>query len=324
MDILSHFYSLVKQIPEGRVSTYGEIARGLGDIRVARAVGKMLHHNMYAPVVPCHRVVMSDGGLGGFATGTENKIALLKIEGVEVAGGRVVEFKDLRFSDFRSEEPLKRLVEEQARLSGKVVTEDRFNSKRIVAAVDVAYIEDIKKDTQTAIGAMVIWDNDEHSVIDTHTTLLEISFPYIPTYLSYREFPVIEKLVRERPNFDILVVDGNGVLHPRGIGLASHAGVTLERPAIGVAKGLIKGELRETGMDGIREVFMDGREAGFSVRSSARAKRPIFVSPGHLVSFKTALELMRSMCSYRLPEPLRLAHIEAGKARKEHCQGLGI
>lgn len=316
MDLLGHFYSLVKQVPKGQVSTYGEIARALGDIRAARAVGKMLHHNMYAPIVPCHRVVMSDGSIGGFATGTEKKIAILKEEGVEVADEHIVGFSEILFSDFKTERPLKKIREEQIGLAKKVIIEDNFDSIKVIAGMDVAYIEDIKKDTQTAIGAMVRWDNEENRVLDAHTIRTEISFPYIPTYLSYREFPVMEILVNEHPDFDIVMVDGNGVLHPRGIGLASHAGVALDRPTIGVAKGLLKGDERVTDTEDVQEVFIDGRKAGFSFHSSPRAKRPIYVSPGHLVSFETALRLVRGLCRFKIPEPLRLAHMEAVKVRK--------
>ncbi|MDP7078202.1 MAG: MGMT family protein, partial [Desulfobacterales bacterium] len=92
MKLLKHFYDAVRQIPRGRVSTYGSIAIALGDKRAARAVGLMLHHNIYAPKVPCHRVVMSDGGIGGFGTGIDNKISLLAEEGVGVSNGKVEDF----------------------------------------------------------------------------------------------------------------------------------------------------------------------------------------------------------------------------------------
>ena len=85
-------YKLCKKIPKGRVSTYGAIANALGN-KCARAVGNALNKNPYAPVVPCHRVVKSNGEVGGFASGTKNKIKLLKKEGIEIKGNKIKDFK---------------------------------------------------------------------------------------------------------------------------------------------------------------------------------------------------------------------------------------
>lgn len=87
-------YDLLREVPEGRVTTYGEIARGLG-CGAFRAVGGAMNRNPYAPEVPCHRVVSSGGKIGGFASGAGNKIEILKGEGVEVVDGRVVDFEKI-------------------------------------------------------------------------------------------------------------------------------------------------------------------------------------------------------------------------------------
>jgi len=81
-------YIITKKIPEGRVSTYCEIAKTLNS-KAYRAVGSALHKNPYAPIVPCHRVINSDGRIGGFASGTENKIKLLKKEGIQIKNNRI-------------------------------------------------------------------------------------------------------------------------------------------------------------------------------------------------------------------------------------------
>ncbi|MDD3939675.1 MAG: MGMT family protein [Patescibacteria group bacterium] len=93
-------YNSTRMIPRGRVSTYGAIAKFLGKPRAARAVGNALHNNPFAPEVPCHRVVMSDGRLGGFAEGVKKKIEILKKEGVVCRDGRVVDWPD-KFFPFR-------------------------------------------------------------------------------------------------------------------------------------------------------------------------------------------------------------------------------
>ncbi|MDP7264189.1 MAG: endonuclease V, partial [Candidatus Thermoplasmatota archaeon] len=121
---------------------------------------------------------------------------------------------------------------------------------------------------------------------------------------------------KKNNKFDILMVDGNGVLHPERMGLASHTGIKLEKPTIGVAKGGLCGTVKDADDPKLKEIYIDGRLAGYSFLSSKRAKRSIYVSPGHRVSFESTIELVRRMCIFKIPEPLRLAHIEAVKARK--------
>lgn len=95
-------YSLCRRIPEGKVSTYGEIARALGRRGImARAVGNALNKNPYAPAVPCHRVVKSDGSLGGFATGSKKKIKLLAQEGIRIKNNIILDFGEKKFVFFR-------------------------------------------------------------------------------------------------------------------------------------------------------------------------------------------------------------------------------
>jgi len=318
MGLLVDFYAAVRQIPRGRVSTYGSIAIALGDKRAARAVGRMLHHNIYAPAVPCHRVVMSDGSIGGFGTGIDNKIGLLADEGIQVKDGKIVDFDRWLFTDFITSYPLRKLRLEQRKNARKVVLEDGFSGSRLIAAVDVAYVTDEKKDTQKAFGAMVIWDMESASTVKVDIVELEVDFPYIPTYLTYREFPVIEKLVIQNNKFDILMVDGNGVIHPQRMGLASHSGLKLDKPAIGVAKGGLCGDLFDTNDPKLKEIYVDGSLAGYSFLSSGRATKPIYVSPGHRISPGSALALVRRMCIFKIPEPLRMAHFEAVNARKNN------
>lgn len=88
----SKVYNVVRKIPKGRVSTYEAIAKAIGKPKAARAVGNALNRNPYAPEIPCHRVVRSDGLIGGFASGTKNKIEILKKEGVEIKEGKVLDF----------------------------------------------------------------------------------------------------------------------------------------------------------------------------------------------------------------------------------------
>ena len=311
MNFIDHFYSLVKQIPKGNVSTYGELARALGDIRASRAVGRMLNANPYAPVVPCHRVVMSDGSLGGFGGGVDKKIALLESEGVEVSLGEIIDFMDIVFKDFETDYPLKKMRKEQNRLKKLVILEDDFSNIETVAGVDVAYDD-------KAFGAIAVYDWEDMDILERKTMAIDVEIPYITTYLAFRELPVIERLIKkleDKPT--LLLIDGNGVLHPYGMGIASHVGVKLGVPTIGVAKTLLCGKVkREVNSVGeYSEVEFEGRIIGYAFKSSPRAKKLIYISPGHKISFETALNVVKRFCKHKIPEPIREAHALATKAR---------
>lgn len=314
-----NFYTLVQQIPEGKITTYGALARALGDIRAARAVGKMLNENPRPIVVPCHRVVMSDGSIGGFGMGVDKKIELLEDEGIKVKNDKIVDFKEKLFEDFDCDAPLEKLREEQLSIRDEVVIEDELEEYEVVGGVDVSYTD------STAYGSISIWD--EEGEIDTLTIKTEISFPYISTYLSFRELPVLVELMErlketdmEEP--DVLMVDGNGILHPFKIGLASHLGVELDMPTIGVAKSMLTGRMEKevTHEDPLSKIYYTEDEnelIGYAYLSSSRAKNPIYVSPGHRVTPETALEKVKMYCEYKIPQPVRKAHIQANKKRRE-------
>jgi deoxyribonuclease V len=311
MDLVEYFYSLAKQIPEGKVTTYGALARALGDIRASRAVGRMLNQNPYWPVVPCHRVVMSDGSLGGFGTGIEKKIKLLAKEGVQVLDNDIVDFENILFSDFKSDYPLKKMRKEQKRLRKSIKLENGFDKIETVAGVDVAY-------SDMAFGGMVIYDYDNKDIIETVSVKGKIDMPYIPTYLAFRELPIIQDLMKKVKNKpDVLLIDGNGVLHPYGMGIASHVGVKLHIPTVGVAKSLLCGKQKDKVIlpGEFAEVEYEGHLIGYSFRSSPRTKKPVYISPGHLVSFNCANDVVKKFSKYKLPEPIRGAHKLATEAR---------
>ena len=303
MDLYSYFYNLVMQIPRGRVSTYGALARALGDIRAARACGVMLSQNPDPPRIPCHRVVMSDGSLGGFThpEGVRRKMELLRQEGVDVKNGRVVNFEDIFFEDFRTDYPLRKLREEQDEMRKSVLLEDDF-SHDFIAGVDVSY------SGRVAFGALVIMSSPE-KVERIVRKAVKVDFPYIPTYLAFREEPVIRHLIEEVDEDILLLVDGNGILHPRFFGLASHVGVKNDVATVGVAKSLLLGEVVGN------RVFVENEHVGWFLKSGR--KKGIYISPGHRISLDSSLRVVREYTFRKNPEPLRLAHIEANKMRRE-------
>ncbi len=108
MNIPEYTYFLVRQIPPGRVSTYGAVAKALGNIGYSRAVGKCMNKNPDANTMPCFKIVKSDGGLGGFGLGIDDKIRRLKEDGLSVKSGNIVDFKQVFFDDFKTDYPLKK------------------------------------------------------------------------------------------------------------------------------------------------------------------------------------------------------------------------
>ena len=311
MNIYQAVYDIVSQIPSGKVSMYGEIAKAVGDIRAARAVGRILNENPRLIEIPCHRVVHSNGGVGGYRLGVKKKIELLKDEAIEVRDGKVEAFSSHLFSDFKTDYPLRKLREEQKILSKKIILEDSFEKIETVAGVDAAYSED------NAYGTCVVFDYNTKRIINKKTAKTKIEFPYISTYLSFREYPVIEKTVKslsEKPA--VLMIDGNGVLHPFGIGLASHVGVLLDIPTVGIAKTLLCGkpEFTPEKEGDFSRIIYKNKTIGFCLKSSKKDK-PVFISPGHKISFETSLKIVKEFCKHRIPEPIRMADIIGKRMR---------
>lgn len=147
----------------------------------------------------------------------------------------------------------------------------------------------------------------EYSVIKSET-----NFPYIPGLLSFREVPALlecYKNLKHKP--DLIMVDGQGIAHPRRLGIAAHLGALLNVPTIGCAKSRLYGAYKEPHEVGEAEKIIDpktGELLGYAYKSKARSN-PLLISPGHKVSQHEALEIVQnSLREYRLPEPTRLAH----------------
>ncbi len=306
-DISELVYRAVRKIPEGRVSTYGDIAKALGDIGASRAVGKILANNPRPIEVPCHRVVYSDGKVGwygGKGEGKETKVNLLIDEGVMIDEGRLKQFQEIRFRDFSIEPVLDTLREDQKRLAGKVECEED-HPIHSVAGLDVSYAGD------TAFGARVTFDLESKEKIEESTHVKEIRFPYIPGYLSYRELPPLSDLVSDDQT--LYMVDGQGILHPRDFGIASHLGVLFDVPSLGVAKSLLCGELSSDGEEA--PIAMGGEVRG--IRLKKGTKRGVYISVGHRISLGRGTRICKRFMKFKVPEPLRQAHILANKKRSE-------
>jgi deoxyribonuclease V len=175
---------------------------------------------------------------------------------------------------------------------------------------------DISIKTETARAAIVVLRYPELTPLEGVIADAPLVFPYIPGLLAFREGPAVLSAWNEIKNKpDLLMFDGQGIAHPRGIGIASQMGLWLERPTIGVAKSRLYGRHEEVGAQrGDRADLIDkqGNVIGTVLRTREKTN-PLYISPGHLMDVEHATQfVLNCSAGYRLPEPTRWAHKVAG------------
>ncbi len=208
-------------------------------------------------------------------------------------------------------------LELQRRLAVQVSGGRRVIRPRYIAGVDVS----VSRAQGTATGAVVVLEYPGLAVVEVRVVRSRLDFPYIPGLLSFRESPVILAACEELSiSPDLILVDGQGVAHPRRFGLASHLGLFLDTPTIGCAKSRLCGRHDVPGdKPGSYAELADGEETiGVALRTKRRTN-PLYVSVGHKIDLSGAIYWVMECCrGYRLPEPTRLAHPAAGgKLRPE-------
>jgi len=204
----------------------------------------------------------------------------------------------------------------QLQLCATVEQEDRLGTVRRIAGLDVSY----DRGDSTLFAAAVVLDARSLEVVDVGRASLSVSFPYVPGYLSFREIPpVLEAFARLQKRPDLVICDGQGRAHPRRFGLACHFGVTTDVPTIGCAKTRLIGRHRTPGQRRSRRCrLLDGDEVIGSVLRTRDGVQPVYVSVGHRVCLETAIRwILRLTPRYRLPEPIRAAHAEVNRLRRE-------
>lgn len=209
------------------------------------------------------------------------------------------------------------------------------NSIRTIAGIDISFSPSTT--SSEAVGALVVMPyppNASAAPLYVATCISVMTEPYCAGYLAFREMPIYEalfaKLREERPDLwppDVTLVDGNGVWHPRRLGSAAHLGTALDIPTIGVAKNFfhvphagiddtVSDKLKKSTEDVTEVSGNDGLVYGAAVRSKG-TKRHIYVSEGHRVTLKDAVEIVQGCSTYRIPEPVRRADLEGRKVVRE-------
>lgn len=197
---------------------------------------------------------------------------------------------------------LEKLRELQVELSKKIILKDCFSKIEKIAGADIAYLNNY------GICAVVVLDYKTLKSFEVSTMKLKIDFPYIPGFLAFREgMPIVETFKNLKNKPQILMIDGHGIAHPLGLGLASYVGLLLDIPTIGIAKSYLKNPKFEP----------------IKIKRNGKA---IYVSPGHKISMKSATSItLNCIKNSRLPEPLHLAHVKAkrvaSKLRSEKSKG---
>ena len=294
LDFSKALQGCLDQVGPGRVTTCGVVAHAMGDIRAARAVATWIATR--PDTLGSHRVVRADGR-PVLASASEE----LSREGTRLFRGRVS--PDRNLDRLEPVGFLTALRDEQQKLADRVIEHDDGVRVERVAGVDTGY----QGDTMHVVAVSL----DARSFALTEITAVkrQAEFPYIPTYLAYREFSGIEAAVRRlkrRP--DVLLIDGHGRLHPALFGVACYVGVRLDLPTIGVAKHPLVGRVRPRtrSLATVAPVEFRGQVRGYAWTPPGR-ERPIYVSIGHRISLERACEVVRASTLRGYPEPLRLA-----------------
>ena len=202
----------------------------------------------------------------------------------------------------------------QKRLSTQVVIKPLTQEPHLIAGVDAAFFDN------QIVAVAVLYRFPELTLLTSTYVVETVTFDYVPGLLSFREGPaIIKALEKLSPEPDLILFDGQGIAHPCGMGIASHLGVLLDIPTIGVAKSRLVGTYYEPGPEkGLSSpLLFHGKTVGAVLRTRTRVK-PVFVSPGHKINIAHSVPLVLNCTTrYRLPEPTKVADNLTKKLKKE-------
>jgi deoxyribonuclease V len=195
----------------------------------------------------------------------------------------------------------------QLEMREQIVLKPLEREIKTIAGADISF----NKYSTTVYAGIVVLSYPEMVVQSYSLITAETTFPYVPGYLAFREVPSLMLAWQQLPEKpDLLVLDGQGITHPRKMGIASHFGVLNNLPTIGCAKSMLYGKFEELGMEAFSNepIFNKGELLGYALRTKKQVQ-PVYVSPGNLITAEESLEVMKNcMGRYRIPEPTRQAH----------------
>jgi len=210
-------------------------------------------------------------------------------------------------------------IQLQKELKKKISLKKFFNKVKIVAGADVSYYKN------NMIAGIVILKFPQLEIIEKKSSLSPVNFPYIPGFLTFREGPsLLEALKKIKIEPDVILFDGQGIAHPRRMGIATHLGLFLDKPTIGCAKSRLSGKYTSVGEEkGDYTLLKEGEEILGAVLRTRRKVKPIFVSPGHKIDLSNSIEIvLKCIVKYRLPLPVREAHIFVNQIRNNLAMGM--
>jgi deoxyribonuclease V len=211
----------------------------------------------------------------------------------------------------------------QKQLASQVSRDETSGAFRYIAGVDVSTSRVYEEGT----AAVVVLSYPALEILEEKRVRGQVNFPYVPGLLSFREAPLIlEAFEQLTITPDLVLVDGQGIAHPRRFGIAAHLGLFLDIPTIGCAKSRLCGMYEEPGAEAgsSTDLLDDGEVIGEVVRTR-KSTKPIYVSIGHKISLRQAVRWVLMCCrGFRLPEPTRLAHQAAGGYPRGTKMSLGV
>lgn len=282
--IFPYLEELINQIPKGKVTTFKIIAEYLGSEYAIKYI-----INNYKKCKYWYRVVNEKGIINN-----EIQKLFLINEGIEIKDNKV-DLKKYLFKEFKIKEKiLEKYRKIQEDIRNKIILEDKIEKIEIIGGVDISYSNDI------ANIVYVLFDKNLN-FLDYKVFREEVDFPYIPTFLAFREGEPILKVMKNLDKPDILFVNGFGIAHPVRVGLATYIGVELNILTIGITKSLLYGKINN-------EIIFDentGEKLGFVINKFGHK---VYVSPGNLISLESSREISyKYWIKGRYPEPIRVA-----------------
>lgn len=187
---------------------------------------------------------------------------------------------------------------------------------RTVAGADISHLRFGKR----AVAGIMVFSFPDLECVEESLIEGEISFPYVPGLLSFREGPLLERAfgkLSRKP--DLIFFDGQGIAHPRGLGIAAHLGLRLGIPSVGCAKSRLWGEAGEPAEEkgAWRPLKSPGGEAVGALVRTRKGVKPVYISPGHLIDLQSAIAYTLALCPrYRIPVPIRAAHVRTNEERR--------